>query len=248
MGSSNGTMVNDQPLPPNELRALANGDIITIGPFHLHYLAPEPAQEESPAGFEEQLERLGVPAGARRAPPSPPPPDEPSDEGERPRGPTRWVGMPTGASRWLQYLPPIYAEDPFLARFLCIFEDMLGPIQQEIAHFDAFLDPRLAPASFLPIIDNWMGDIVDERWPLEARRRVLKEASYLLMARGTPGGLTRFLELATSGQVTLEENADGPHTLRVIVRGARDPADRRTIERIVAFSCPAHVHCQIEIE
>jgi phage tail-like protein len=156
--------------------------------------------------------------------------------------------MPEKASRWLQYLPPIYSEDAFLGRYLLIFEDLVGPTQQSITHFDLYLDPATAPAAFLPWLDLWLGDLVDERWNNEIKRSLLKEASWLYQARGTPAGLRRFLEICTGCEPEILENEDGPHTFRVILRPSENAIDRRTVERIIELNRPAHTQYVLEIE
>jgi phage tail-like protein len=261
MGSSNGTQVNDLPLAPDEMRPLGVGDVIAIGPFRLTLvltgLVPEAPEEAPSPPVEEQpgeeidlslLERIGArrAPGAAAAPPATPPPQPPTTElGEVPVAP--WVGMPRRASRWLQYLPPIYADNDFFGRYLLVFEDLLGPIQQIIAHFDLFLDPATTPASFIPYLNDWMGHLVDEHWSGETQRELLRQASWLHQARGTRAGLTRYLEIATGAAVEIEENVDGPHTFRVTLRQGERAIDRRIVERIIELNRPAHTSFRLEI-
>ena len=163
MRSSNGTSINDEPLPPGEVRPLKDGDVIAIATFRLRYEAPpEPKEAEPPPAKEEAVEKLQVrtkPRPKAAVPPTRPPSEE---ELAEPAGPERWVGMPERASRWLRYLPPIYGDDEFLGRFLLIFEDLLGPVQQMVNHFDLFLDPNTSPETFLPWLNDWLAQIVDE--------------------------------------------------------------------------------------
>jgi phage tail-like protein len=262
MRSSNGTTVNNLPLPPDEVRPLKDGDVIAIGPFRLRFEAPpEPVEvpsvaTEQPSGAPAPVEPPPVegdlPAIALRtarraevpAPPSAPPPETalgtPLLE--------RWVGMSGDISRWLQYLPPIYSEDAFLGRYLLIFEDLLGPVEQLIAHFDLLLDPATAPVGFLPILNDWLGEIVDERWSPEIQRELLKAASELFQARGTRAGLERYLRIVCQDcEPEIQENADGPHTFRVILHAQGGPVERRMVERIIEANRPAHTSYTIEI-
>jgi phage tail-like protein len=255
LGSSNGTNVNDAPLPPEEIRALQDGDVIAIGPFRLRFEAPKlaPPEREPERGAGEEIEGLGVQVARRRPPPVPPSAPPSTELG--PQEPDRWVGIPERASRWLQYLPPIYAgatEWPdasgFLGRFLLIFEDLLGPSQQIITHFDLYLDPATAPEAFLPWLDQWLGELVDERWPVATKRELLKHASWLYRARGTRHALSRFLEICTGYQPEIQENADGPHTFRVRLHTEGAGIDRRTVERIIELNRPAHTSYILEID
>lgn len=246
MQSSNGTAVNDAPLPPNELRPLQDGDVIAIGHFRLRYEAP--SQPRVPSVEDEveagRLAGLGVRIAPRGAPPAEPPPTTPTELATRPE---RWVGMPEQASRWLQYLPPIYSEDAFLGRYLMIMEDMLGPAQQLIAHFDLLLDPTASLTGFLPWLNAWLGEIADEQWPEAVRRALLREASWLYQARGTRAGLQRFLALCTGAEIEIQENTAGPHTFAVRLKGG-ERLDRRTIERIIELNRPAHTTYSLVIQ
>jgi phage tail-like protein len=266
VGSSNGTMVNANPLPQGKLLPLQDGDVIAIGPFRLTLEAPPEAveEEEQPAtekpgeAPDEEREGQGLagvgmrarPRG-RPAPPMPPPPPEEPTQIER--QPTRWVGMPERASRWLQYLPPIYAEpgssgDEFLGRFLLVFEDLLGPIEQLVGHFGLYLDPNTAPATFLPVLDEWLGGLVEERWSDETKRELLKQAYWLYRARGTRAGLTRYLEICTGITPEIEENADGPHHFRVTLHTGGRSVDPKMIERIIERNRPAHTSYRLVID
>ena len=236
--SPNGTYVNDNRLPPEEVRPLKDGDVIAIGPFRLRFEAPQPAVSAPP----EELPARPVP---RPEPPREPPPPPSA----RQRLIERWVGMPDASSRWLQYLPPIYSDDEFLGRFLLIFEDLFGPVQQAIAHFSLFLDPTTAPESFLPCMNEWLAKIADEYWAPGVQRELLRAASELYQARGTRAGLQHYLEIVCQGyEVEILENVEGPHTFKVILRTQGGAAvDRHTVERIIEVSRPAHTSYTLEI-
>lgn len=246
MRSSNGTSVNDRPLGPEEIRPLADGDIIAIGPFRLRYEAPLPP----PPPVENQRPPVilhGEPLPQAEAPP-PLPPELPPALEEAPRPPLQpWVGLPRDASRWLQYLPPIYGEDGFTGRFLLIFEDLLSPIEQIVGHFSLFLDPMTAPEAFIPWLNEWLAEIVDERWPIHVKRDLLRHVSRLYQARGTKRGLKDYLRICTGCAAEVVENDQGPYTVRVILRTEGRAVDRAMVERIVRANCPAHVAYTVEI-
>jgi len=260
LGSSNGTQLNDAPLAPNDPRALGEGDVIGIGPFRLTLEAIEGGQGaadqnsrqtiEEPATPSPQgdaatdlalLERLGrrrPTVGPAGGPPEAPPPSPAAPEGPPPAEP--WVGLSREASLWLQYLPPIYAESDFLGRYLLIFEDLLGPVQQIIAHWDLFLNPDTAPEAFLPWLNDWMAHLVDEHWSPATQRELLRKASWLHQARGTAQGMITCLQIVTGCDVRIEENVDGPHTFRVILSAEGHEIDRKMVERVIDLNRPAH--------
>jgi phage tail-like protein len=210
--------------------------------------ATPPQEPEAPPVDMAMLERLGTrrarrDGGAR-------PPDQPPEAASTVVGPPPvepWVGMPRQASRWLQYLPPLYADSDFVGRYLLVFEDMLGPIQQIIAHWDLFLDPDTAPESFMPWLNDWMAHFVDEHWSSNTQRELLRKASWLHQARGTALGLITHLEIATGCEVRIEENVDGPHTFRVILSTGGREIDQRIVERIIDLNRPAHTMYTVQI-
>ncbi|MCE5257912.1 MAG: phage tail protein I [Chloroflexi bacterium] len=260
MRSSNGTALNDIPLPADEIREMKNGDVLSIGPFRLRLaLTPEQPVEQAPAQpAPAAVEEMRTRVDSERAlaalrllqtpkAPAPPPPEAPQELQVAERPPERWVGVPDTASRWLQYLPPIYAEDEFLGRFLLIFEDMLGPLEQIINHFDLFLDPSTAPEPFLPWLDRWLAGIMDERWPAPVKRDLLRRASWLYQMRGTRVALEYQLRVCSGCQVEIQENIDGAHTFYVIVQQQDNPVDLRLIERIIDLNRPAHTTYQVKV-
>lgn len=277
LGSSNGTTVNEIPLPANEVRELHEGDVIAIGPFTMRYEAPRTAQEpaaeaaegeaqapeagegaeqteepEVPAAEQEPTEEPDLLAGLRleEAPAAPEPPappsraQEPSDDGRTP-----WVGMPRDRSRWLQYLPYVYSEHPFLGRYLLLFEDLFGPLDQVIGHFDLYLDPRTAPETFLSTLAEWLGLVLDDRWPAERRRAILRSAVELYDYRGTKVGMTRLLEASTGCEVEIEEQAAGPHSFRVTIHQEPDrEIDEGMVRNLIDTNKPAHTVYSLEIQ
>ncbi len=262
LGSSNGTLVNDIPLPANEVRELRSGDVIAIGPFTLRYEAPQveaappqeketppkPKEEEAPAEPppEEPFGGLRV----QEAPVPPPPREPPPGDGAPPKpGMERWVGMPLDRSRWLQYLPYMYSEHPFLGRYLLILEDVFGPLDQAIGHFSLFLDPRTAPESFLGVLAGWLGLVLDDRWPEEQRRAILRSAVELYDFRGTKSGLTRLLEASTACQVEIDENTDGPHSFRVVLKAGKDQeVDEGMVRHLIDANKPAHTVYKLQVK
>lgn len=256
--SRNGTKVNDLPLPANQPRELHDGDRIAIGPFTLTFEAPhteealpepQPVQEEEPFGGLRVEEAPGLPpppVGPAASPDQAGPPIAPARAAGPPVEP--WVGMPADRSRWLGHLPPIYAEDEFLGRYLLIFEDLFGPLDQIIAHLDLYLDPRTAPESFLPTLADWLGLSLDDRWPTERRRAILRTAVELYDLRGTRKGLIRLLQASTECQVEIAENADGPHTFRVILTPPSGLAvDEQMVRHLIETNKPAHTLYMLEI-
>jgi len=273
MNSSNGTLVGNSRLEPNQPHVLSPGETFRIGPYALRLdAAPAPSSPETPAeaaaeiGVEDVAappaepeaiaadipEEPSPPAepqiriGVAEAPPRPPPVKPPPENG-RPSYDEAF-GLQLDRSRYLQYLPPIYHEHPFLGRFLLAFEGVMAPIEQMVDNLDLFLDPRTVPAFFLNQLAAWLDMTLDEKWPVEKRRAVVAEAGELYRRRGTRWSLSRFLEIYTGVEPRIEEPEDKPHHFRVVLRVPRgNGVDRGTVERIIQANKPAHTTYALEI-
>jgi phage tail-like protein len=179
-------------------------------------------------------------------PPTPLPAQPEPPEGERVRYGEAF-GLPGDCSRYLQYLPPIYAADPFLGRFLLAFEGVLAPIEQTVDHFDLYLSPRTAPAYFLEHLARWLGIDLDEKWPSATRRALLAEAIELYRRRGTRWALSRHIEICTGVAPEIVEPEEQPFHFRVILRvPAGQAVDRAAVERIIQADKPAHTTYELQ--
>ncbi len=250
--SSNGTLVGEKNLTPNDPYTLSYGESFSIGPYILRLeAAPEVAAQETAEpvagitiGVEEMPELTvaqEVRPGISRLPGAPPADlERPSDDD--------LFGLPADRSRYLQYLPPIYRDDPFLGRFLLAFEGVLLPVEQVVDNFDLYLDPRTVPPLFLDQLASWLALTLDEKWPLGKRRAVVAEAAALYRRRGTRWGLSRILEIYTGVVPQIIEPEDQAHHFDVVLRipkGQR--VDRPTVERIIEANKPAHTTYALKI-
>ncbi|MEI6668471.1 MAG: phage tail protein [Acidobacteriota bacterium] len=124
------------------------------------------------------------------------------------------------AHDYLGRLPRTFSRDPqaasFLLRYLAMFEGFLGNIEARSVERDLLLDPCSAPDECLPWLASFVGLTLDERWamspaaccttPADARRRIIKEATWLFRYRGTVHGLKRFIELYVGVPVIVIEH------------------------------------------
>lgn len=118
-------------------------------------------------------------------------------------------GVDCPPSSYLKYLPAIYSEDEFIGRFLNIFENILTPIGQTIDQGHLYLDPMVAPEALLPWLASWVNLVLDEQWPIERRRQLIGAAVELYQLRGTPRGLSRYLEIYIGTRPTIVEHHGG---------------------------------------
>jgi phage tail-like protein len=115
-------------------------------------------------------------------------------------------------SSYLQYLPAIYKKDEFTGRFLRIFEDILQPIEGVVDNVAYYLDPGVTPEPILPWLASWLGLALDERWPINSRRRLVASAVELYRWRGTRKGLSEFLTIYTGVTPQITESTGRPGT------------------------------------
>lgn len=107
----------------------------------------------------------------------------------------------------LQYLPAVYRQDPvsadFLARFLSIFDTMRDQTSLLITFMARYFDPMATPANrrnqggtdFLSWLASWLGLSLESNWPVEKRRKLVRQAHRLFALRGTAEGLKLQIEL-----------------------------------------------------
>lgn len=112
-------------------------------------------------------------------------------------------------SSYIQYLPAIYADSDFMGRFLMIFERTLAPIESTIDNIAYYFDPRTTPEELLPWLASWVNMVLDESWPLERRRELVRSAVQLYRWRGTRRGLREYLRVYAGVEPEIRENFGG---------------------------------------
>ena len=107
-------------------------------------------------------------------------------------------------------LPAVLSRDPdaasFLRRYLAMVDGSLAAMEGRAAARHVLVRAESAPAEVLPWLAGFVGLVLDERWPVEARRTAVAEAVPLFRARGTVPGLRRFIEIYTGPPVILVEH------------------------------------------
>ena len=108
--------------------------------------------------------------------------------------------------KYLQYLPAIYQKDELMGRFLMLFESFWNPIEAQIGHLPLYFDPSMTTPELLPWLASWLDLVLDERWPEERRRELIRSAASLFRRRGTRRGLVEYLEIFTGQKVEIVEH------------------------------------------
>lgn len=153
----------------------------------------------------------------------------------------------------LQYMPSIYRDDEFLERFLTIFEEVLSPVELVLENIHLYFDPGMTPESLLPWLAAWVDLSLDENWPIEKRRQLIKAGVELYRWRGTRRGLREYLRIYTGVDPEIIEHFDeedgGPHRFTVAVTVSDPEAlDERTVHRVINAEKPAHTTYALEIK
>jgi phage tail-like protein len=122
----------------------------------------------------------------------------------------RGVRLDFPRSTSLEYLPPIYREDPdaadFTERFLSIFDASISEMDDVISSYPLLLDTESTPAAALPWVAGFMGLTLDPSWPPDLQRRILKAVPDLYRRRGTVAGLADAIQLVFNVRPTIKES------------------------------------------
>jgi phage tail-like protein len=93
-------------------------------------------------------------------------------------------------------LPAIYQENDFGVRFVSSLEPLLDPVVALLDSLPAHIDPALAPEDLLALLAHWLGLEVDEAWPIESKRELVRRGDELARRHGTRSGLELTLKIA----------------------------------------------------
>ncbi|WP_319549551.1 phage tail protein [Desulfogranum marinum] len=110
----------------------------------------------------------------------------------------------------LRRLPRLYSRDKttadFLGRYLSIMEGSMREIDLRAIYRHILLDPDATPQEVLPWLAGFIGMTLDERWPLNARRTLIRNGVWLFRYRGTVTGLKRFIEIYLCRSIEIVEH------------------------------------------
>lgn len=110
----------------------------------------------------------------------------------------------------LRRLPQVYSRETpvadFLRRYLAISEGNLRDMDLRSSLRHVLLDPHATPAAMLPWLGNFLGMVLDQRWPEPARRELIANAAWLFRFRGTVAGLKRFLQIYLGSEAIIIEH------------------------------------------
>jgi phage tail-like protein len=168
-------------------------------------------------------------------------------------------------SSYLQNLPAIFSEDPFLGRFLLAFEQVLTGLkggkpvpplglEEIIGAIDTLFDPKETREEFLPWLASWVALGLRADWTEAQKRDFLANIVLLYRRRGTKENLAKLLRIYTglSPVITEAPETDVPHFFHVSVTIPKpDPATLRRQHQIatalIELQKPAHTDYELDI-
>ncbi len=141
------------------------------------------------------------------------------------------------ARRYLRSgLPSIYQEGDFGMRFVGALEQLLDPLVGTLDGLPAHFEPSLVEGDQLQLLAGWLGVELEESWPLDRKRELVRRASDLSRRRGTRRGLEEALAVVFPDLPLRVEDPGG-------VVWARDPSE------LPAQGAPEfYVYCDIPLE
>jgi phage tail-like protein len=125
-------------------------------------------------------------------------------------------------SSYLQNLPAIFSEEPFLGRFLLAFEQVLTGLpgvtghepdpakglEETIAKISDLFDPLGTREEFLSWLASWVALSLRADWTPEQKRDFLAKIVPLYRRRGTKENVAELLGIYTIGTPVITEGAD----------------------------------------
>jgi phage tail-like protein len=130
------------------------------------------------------------------------------------------------ASSYLDHLPAIFRQEPFVGRFLLAFERVLTStdaqqpgLETTIGSLADYLDPESTKAEFLPWLAGWVTLSLRADWDEATKRSFIQQIVPLYRLRGTKAGLQRMLELYAGQRPDIYDDFEQPaHFFQVRLR------------------------------
>ncbi len=111
----------------------------------------------------------------------------------------------------IRFLPAIYQREAadgsnLLRDVLWVIQHLVDDLNGKIDNIHTYFDPYEAPEDFLPWLASWVAFTLDDKWPIEKKRYLIKKAVEFYRIRGTVKGLKLFLKLFTEVEPEIIEN------------------------------------------
>ncbi len=122
------------------------------------------------------------------------------------------VNIHVAQRSFCDFLPGIFRTSVYeghtqIRDFLWIFRHLYDEISDEVDNIPSLFKPYETPSDFLPWLASWVGFVLDEDWPEEKKRYLLRRAVDYYSIRGTVKGLKLFLSIFVGVEPEIIENA-----------------------------------------
>ncbi|MDX9721323.1 MAG: phage tail protein [Myxococcota bacterium] len=104
------------------------------------------------------------------------------------------------------YRSSIYEGNYFLRDLLWVFRTFYDDVNAVIDDIPALFRPYDTPEEFLPWLSTWVAFVLDENWPEEKKRYLLRRAVDYYRIRGTVKGLKLYLSYFVGVEPEIIEN------------------------------------------
>ena len=154
---------------------------------------------------------------------------------------------------YLDHLPAVFREDPFVGRFLSAFQSVFEGLAAKVDDVARYLDPMTTDVEFLPWLSGWVALTLRADWSVDTQRSFLQQIVPLYRDRGTRIGLQQMLTLYTGQPVVVDDDFDQvPHFFQVrLTLRESDPQLLRQIQQIaraiIDQEKPAHTFYGLQV-
>jgi len=101
----------------------------------------------------------------------------------------------------------VYEGHTHVRDFLWIIRHIFDSVSEKVDNIPNLFRPYDTPSDFLPWLASWVGFVLDEDWPDEKKRYLLRRAVDYYRIRGTVKGLKLFLSIFVGVEPEIVENA-----------------------------------------
>ena len=179
-------------------------------------------------------------------------------------------------SSYIDYLPAVFHDDPFLGQFLLAFEAILSGdstgkekdkfakgLDQQVDDIHTYVAPQDAPTDFLPWLAGWVALSLRDDWEEKVKRDFIQQIIPLYKKRGTAAGLKAMLRIYLQKEIKRETDGKTeyveifefeaiPHYFQVQLRlDTQNQAEfhrKQTVARaIIEQEKPAHTVYALQI-
>jgi phage tail-like protein len=173
-------------------------------------------------------------------------------------------------SSYIDYLPAVLQEDPFLGQFLLAFEAILSGVslgdvstpigfETTLENIHIHFSATHTPEDFLHWLAGWVALSLRDDWEVKVKRNFIQQIIPLYRQRGTPAALSQMLKIYLQKQVNtvteyvaIYEFDQIPHYFQVQLRlDSQDLAEYRRKESIaraiIEQEKPAHTIYGLQI-